>query len=207
METMKLIFYLYEFIKNKDTMKSKRFRVELDLLFNRSSYMDTPPEELEPDYTLSEIDAFMNEEYCGKPRYYYYTLSITSFISSYYNSEDNVHDITYNQGGKLSFIFELCGKNVEKRGFNLADDFMEKSFGNPDGWSPYEGGIGNEFVVSSRKQYRDMEWEESSEEEDTEEEDTEEEDTEEEEEDEGDYKALGIIDFREEKNIHISPLD
>jgi hypothetical protein len=159
--------------------------------------MDTPPEELEPDYTLSEIDAFMNEIYCDKPRYYYYTQSITSFISSFYKSEDKVYDIKYSEGGKLSFIYELCGKNIDQRGFDLADDFMEKSFGNPDGWSPYEGGIGNEFVVSSRKMYRSMEWEESL----PEDEDSEDEDSDKE------YHALGIVDFREEKRIHIISLD
>ena len=84
---------------------------------------------------------------------------------------------------------------------------MEKSFGNPDGWSPYEGGIGNEFVVSSRKMYRSMEWEESSsedEDEDSEDEDSEDEDSEDE---DKDYQALGIVDFREENRIHVTPLD
>jgi hypothetical protein len=42
-------------------MKSNKFRVEIDLMFNRSSYCYTPPENLEPDYTLAEIDAFMKE--------------------------------------------------------------------------------------------------------------------------------------------------
>lgn len=174
-------------------MNSKKFLVKLDLMFHRSTYMDTPPKELEPDYTLSEIDAFMNEMYCNKPRYYWYTQSITSFISSYYNSEDKVYDIKYNSGGKLSFIFELCGRNIDQRSFDLADDFMEKSFGNPDGWSPYEGGIGNEFVVSSRKEYRSMEWEEDP-------------DSLEDDEDKC-YQALGIIDFREENRIHVIPLE
>ncbi len=182
---------------------NKKFLVELDLMFNRSGYMDTPPEEIEPDYTLDEIDTFMNEIYCDKPRYYYYTQSITSFISSFYKSEDKVYDIKYSEGGKLSFIFELCGKNLEQRSFDLADDFMEKSFGNPDGWSPYEGGIGNEFVVSSRKMYRSMEWEESSSESENEDSESEDED----EDDDKDYQALGIVDFREEKHIRITPLD
>lgn len=185
-------------------MKSLKFKIDLDLMFNRSSYMDTPPEELEPDYTLSEIDSFMNEEYCGKPRYYWYTQSITSFISSYYKSEDKVYDISYNEGGKLSFIFELCGKNVDQRGFDLADDFMEKSFGNPDGWSPYEGGIGNEFVVPTRKQYRSMEWEESS---SDSEEDESEDDSESDDEGDKDYQALGIVDFREENHIRVIKID
>ena len=181
-------------------MNSKKFFIELNLMFNRSGYCDTPPETLEPDYTIDEIDIFMNEEYCDKPRYYYYTQSITSFISSFYKSEDKVYDIKYSEGGKLSFIYELHGKKLEQRAFDLADDFMEKSFGNPDGWSPYEGGIGNEFVVSSRKMYRSMEWEESSsEDEDDPEEDSEDEDK--------DYQALGIVDFREENRIHVTPLD
>ena len=185
-------------------MRSIKFRVELDLMFNRSSYCDTPPEDLEPDYTLAEIDAFMKEEYCGKHRYYYYTQSITSFISDFYKSEDKVYDIKYEDGGKLSFIFELFGKKLDQRAFDLADDFMEKSFGNPDGWSPYEGGIGNEFVVSSRKMYRSMEWEESSS-------DSEDEDEDENEEDsydgDRDYQALGIVDFREENHIRVFRLD
>jgi len=92
-------------------MRSLRFYVKLNLMFNRSRYSDTPPEEIEPDYSLAEIDTFMKEIYCGKPRYYYYTQSITSFISSYYKSEDKVYDIEYNEGGKLSFIYELYGKN------------------------------------------------------------------------------------------------
>jgi hypothetical protein len=189
-------------------MKSKKFNIELDLMFNRSGYMDTPPETLEPDYTLSEIDAFMNEIYCGKPRYYYYTQSITSFISSFYKSEDKVYDIKYTEGGKLSFIYELYGKKLEQRGFDLADDFMEKSFGNPDGWSPYEGGIGNEFVVSSRKMYRSMEWEESSSSSESEEEDSDSENSDSEDSEyDKEYQALGIVDFREEKRIHVTPLD
>lgn len=172
-------------------MQFIKFRVELDLMFQRSSYCDTPPEDLEPDYTLAEIDTFMKEDCYGKPRYYYYTQSITSFISEFYKSEDKVYDIKYEDGGKLSFIFELHGKKLEKRAFNLADDFMEKSFGNPDGWSPYEGGIGNEFVVPSRKKYRDMDDEESIEEE----------------KEEGDYQAIGHIDFREEDHIRVFRLD
>lgn len=183
-------------------MKSKKFLIELDLMFNRSGYMDTPPEIIEPDYSVSEIDTFMKEDCYGKPRYYYYTQSITSFISSFYKSEDKVYDIKYNEGGKLSFIFELCGKNLEQRSFDLADDFMEKSFGNPDGWSPYEGGIGNEFVVPSRKMYRSMEWEEPEPEiEDSDEDEESEDDS------DKDYQALGIVDFRKEKHIHITPLD
>ena len=191
-------------------MRSIKFRVELDLVFRRSGYNDTPPEDLEPDYTLAEIDAFMKEplyldmtknDGSKLSRYYFYTQSITSFISSFYKSEDKVYNIKYEDGGKLSFIFELYGKKLEQRAFDLADDFMEKSFGNPDGWSPYEGGIGNEFVVSSRKMYRSMQWEESSDEEEKED------DEDDEEKEEGDYQALGIVDFREDNHIRVFRLD
>jgi hypothetical protein len=198
-------------------MKSLTFRVELDLEFRRAGYNDTPPENLEPDLSLEEVDIFMNTPFMANfeepegsklPRYHFYAQSVAGFL--YLNvkgSENKIWDIQYAPGGKLSFIIELSGKNVEQQGFDLADNLYEYGLGNPDGWSPYEGGIGNEFVIPSRKKYREMEWEESSsseEESDEEDDDSDSEDSESE--DEGDYQPIGHIDFRNDHRIRVTKL-
>jgi hypothetical protein len=164
-------------------MKSLKFRVELDLEFRRAGYNDTPPEELEPDLSEAEVDAFMNEPLMYEyqplgpkgdklPRYYFYAQSVAGFLSiNVKGSNNTISDIQYAPNGKLSFEIELSGKNVEQQGFDLADNLYEFGLGKEGGWSPYEGGIGNEFVVPSRKKYRDMEWEESSSEEEESEDD------------------------------------
>ena len=207
-------------------MKSLKFRVELDLEFHRSGYSDTPPEDLEPDLNEAEIDTFMNEPFMAEfrplesegsegskgtklPRYYWYAQSVASFLSLNVKGSDNkISDIRYAPGGKLSFIIELFGKNVEQQGFDLADNLVEYGLGKEGGWSPYEGGIGNEFVVPSRNKYRELEWEESeSESEDDEENsDSSESQVSEESEDEGDYQAIGHIDFRDDDRIRVTKL-
>jgi hypothetical protein len=207
-------------------MKSLNFKVELDLEFRRAGYNDTPPEHLEPDLNEAEIDEFMNEPLMYEyqplgpegnklPRYHFYAKSVAGFL--YLNvkgSENKIWDIQYAPGGKLSFKIELSGKNVEQQGFDLADNLYEYGLGKEGGWSPYEGGIGNEFVIPSRKKYRDMEWEESS---SSEEESDEDEDSSSESkgddfessdsEDEGDYQPIGHIDFREDKRIRVTKID
>jgi hypothetical protein len=192
-------------------MKSLRFKIELDLEFRRSGYNDTPPEDLEPDLSLEEVDTFMNEPHYAMeengpklPRYYFYAQSVAGFLLLNVKGSDNkIWDIQYAPGGKLSFTIELFGKNVEQQGFDLADNLLEYGLGNPDGWSPYEGGIGNEFVVPSRKKYREMEWEESESEDD---EDEDESQDSEDSEDEGDYQAIGHIDFRDDDRIRVTKL-
>ena len=202
-------------------MKSLTFRVELDLEFRRAGYNDTPPEELEPDLSEAEIDLFMIEPFMAEynpsdiegsegsegsklPRYHFYAKSVAGFL--YLNvkgSENKIWDIQYAPRGKLSFIIELSGKNVEQQGFDLVDNLYEYGLGKEGGWSPYEGGIGNEFVIPSRKKYREMEWEESSSSED----DNDDSESESEEEiEEGDYQPIGHIDFREENRIRITKL-
>ena len=198
-------------------MKSLTFRVELDLEFRRAGYNDTPPEHLEPDLNEAEVDVFMIEPFMAEynpsgpegnklPRYHFYAQSVAGFL--YLNvkgSENKIWDIQYAPGGKLSFKIELSGKNVEQQGFDLADNLYEYGLGNPDGWSPYEGGIGNEFVIPSRKKYREMEWEESSSSEE-ESEESEDDDSESESEDEGDYQPIGHIDFRNDHRIRVTKL-
>jgi hypothetical protein len=198
-------------------MKSLIFKVELNLEFRRAGYNDTPPEHLEPDLNESEIDTFMNEPFMAEfkeyklldpsgyegpklPRYYWYAKSVAGFLSlNVKGSENKISNIKYGPGGKLSFIIELFGKNVEQQGFDLADNLLEYGLGKEGGWSPYEGGIGNEFVVSSRNKYREMEWE------DSESEDDESQDSEESK-DEGDYQAIGHIDFRKDNRIRVTKL-
>jgi hypothetical protein len=195
-------------------MKSLTFKVELDLEFRRAGYNDTPPEHLEPDLSEAEVDAFMNEPFMAEynpegfegnklPRYHFYAQSVAGFL--YLNvkgSENKIWDIQYAPGGKLSFKIELSGKNVEQQGFDLADNLYEYGLGKEGGWSPYEGGIGNEFVIPSRKKYREMEWEESS----SSEEESDEEDDDSDSEDEGDYQPIGHIDFRNDKRIRVTKL-
>jgi hypothetical protein len=209
-------------------MKSLTFKVELDLEFRRAGYNDTPPEHLEPNLSETEVDTFMIEPFMIEyqpsgfegpegnklPRYHFYAQSVAGFL--YLNvkgSENKIWDIQYAPGGKLSFIIELSGKNVEQQGFDLADNLYEYGLGKEGGWSPYEGGIGNEFVIPSRKKYREMEWEESSSEEESDEEnedsdsesknyDLESSDSE----DERDYMPIGHIDFRDDKRIRVTKL-
>jgi hypothetical protein len=198
-------------------MKSLTFKVELDLEFHRAGYNDTPPEDLEPDLSIEEVDVFMNEPFMSEfegskdlklPRYYWYAKSVAGFL--YLNvkgSENKIWDIQYAPGGKLSFVIELSGKNVEQQGFDLADNLYEYGLGKEGGWSPYEGGIGNEFVIPSRNKYREMEWEESSSSEEESEDDNDDSESESEEEiEEGDYLPIGHIDFREEHRIRITKL-
>ena len=204
---------------NNFNMKSLTFLVELDLEFRRAGYNDTPPENLEPDLSESEIDVFMNEplmyEYqplgtdgSKLPRYHFYAKSVAGFL--YLNvkgSENKIWDIQYAPGGKLSFKIELSGKNVEQQGFDLADNLYEYGLGKEGGWSHYEGGIGNEFVIPSRKKYREMEWEEESESEDSEKHDSSDSGSEEyDSEDEKDYQPIGHIDFRDNDRIRVTKL-
>ena len=201
-------------------MKSLKFRVELDLEFRRAGYNDTPPEVLEPDLSEAEIDAFMNEPLMYEyqplgpkgdklPRYHFYAQSVAGFLSiNVKDSSNTISDIQYTPGGKLSFIIELSGKNVEQQGFDLADNLYEFGLGKEGGWSPYEGGIGNEFVVPSRKKYRDMEWEESSSDEDSEDdEESQKEESDEDSDDDKDYLPIGHIDFREGNRITVTQMD
>jgi hypothetical protein len=205
-------------------MKSLTFLVELDLEFRRAGYNDTPPENLEPDLSESEIDVFMNEPFMFEynpegsegsklPRYHFYAQSVAGFL--YLNvkgSENKIWDIQYAPGGKLSFKIELSGKNVEQQGFDLADNLYEYGLGKEGGWSPYEGGIGNEFVIPSRNKYREMEWEESSSSEEESDEENDDSDSEENDlessdsEDERDYLPIGHIDFRNDKRIRVTKL-
>ena len=144
------------------------------------------------------------------PRYYWYAQSVAGFLSiNVKGSSNTISDIQYAPGGKLSFIIELSGKNVEQQGFDLADNLYEFGLGKEGGWSPYEGGIGNEFVVSSRKKYRDMEWEESSsdDEESEDDEDSEKEESDEDSDDDKDYLPIGHIDFREGNRIRVTQID
>jgi hypothetical protein len=196
-------------------MKSLTFKVELDLEFRRAGYNDTPPKDLEPDLSETEVDVFMNEAFMAEfegskdlklPRYYWYAQSVAGFL--YLNvkgSENKISDIQYAPGGKLSFIIELSGKNVEQQGFDLADNLYEYGLGKEGGWSPYEGGIGNEFVIPSRNKYREMEWEESSSSEDDEENEYPDSESSEEIE-EGDYLPIGHIDFRDQDRIRVTKL-
>ena len=199
-------------------MKSLTFKVELDLEFRRAGYNDTPPEHLEPDLSEAEIDTFMNEplmyEYqplgtdgSKLPRYHFYAKSVAGFL--YLNvkgSENKIWDIQYAPGGKLSFIIELSGKNVEQQGFDLADNLYEYGLGKEGGWSPYEGGIGNEFVIPSRNKYREMEWEESSSSEEESDEENDDSEDSEDSEDEKDYQPIGHIDFRDNDRIRVTKL-
>jgi hypothetical protein len=141
--------------------KQINVKITFQLEFVRYKYEDTPKE---PDLTIEEINEFMKEEYCGKPRYYWYASTMTNFI--YQKNQDHTNflsEMEYkDETAKLSFVVNINGKNVKSRVKDLIQnlhEFHEKAFVD----SLFDGMPGNELIVPSRKSYTDSEIYESEE--------------------------------------------
>ena len=165
-------------------------KITFQLEFVRCWYDNTPKE---PDYTKEELDEFMKGTYCAKPRYYWYASSMTNFIHEKNKIHSNFFEnMEYKDGGVLSFIVNMNGKNAKRRRYELCDnleEFHEKAFVD----SLFDGDHGNEIFAPSRKAYTDSELEED--ESKSESESDEEDKDYESEEEESSIRSLGYIDF------------
>jgi hypothetical protein len=166
-------------------------KITFQLEFVRCKYYNTPKE---PDYTKEELDAFMKDDYCTKPRYYWYASSMTNFIYEKNKVHTNFFEnMEYKDGGVLSFIVNMNGKSAKRRRYELCDNLNEfhgKAFVN----SLFDGDHGNEIFAPSRKAYTDSELEEDEDDKSESESDEEDKDYESEEE-ESSIRSLGYIDF------------
>lgn len=105
-----------------------------------------PPE---PD----EYDAFMKAPYCGKQRYDWFTISVMGKFEQTKESigVEPVQDITYTDGGKITFTFYYKARlgrkppSAERLKQHLLDRCFENEF--------YEGCPGNEAIMPTKHKY------------------------------------------------------
>lgn len=141
-------------------MQSRKFNVEITLHFNRAHDIISPSKEIEPDFSIAEIDTFMKEllypfpkgkTSLFRPRYYFLTILLTEvFRKENMDKESTFSNVQYHDNGKLSFDLTINGIYVDERCEDLIEIITEEGLGP---WI-YDINGGMEITIPTRNKYR-----------------------------------------------------
>jgi hypothetical protein len=143
-------------------MQVRKFNVEITLHFTRAYDLISPTKEVEPDFTIVEVDTFMKEIMYPFPkgksslfraRYYFLVILLTEFFRKQNQDKENTFsNVQYHDNGKLTFVLNINGEHVDERCEDLVETITEEGIGP---WL-YEINGGMEITVPTRNKYRYM---------------------------------------------------